>query len=127
MLGVAMLEGFAGYSLVDDLLSGMGLAIAYGVAASIPLVGGQLAQLIWDGPYPGGEAFESRLYIAHVFLLPALIATLIGIHLAMIVRTRHAQFRGPLRSERNVVGIPLWPGYARARSACCSPSPRCWC
>src|SRR3954468_2998352 len=36
LLGAAMLEGFAGYSLVDNLLSGMGLAIAYGVAASIP-------------------------------------------------------------------------------------------
>ena len=29
MLMLAILEGFAGYSLVDDLLSGMGLAIAY--------------------------------------------------------------------------------------------------
>jgi len=115
LLGAAMLEGFAGYSLVDDLLSGMGLAIAYGVAASIPLIGGQLAQLVWDGPFPGGDAFESRLYIAHVFLLPALIATLIAVHLAMIVRTHHAQFRGPLRSERNVIGVPMWPGYA-ARS-----------
>jgi len=115
LLGAAMLEGFAGYSLVDDLLSGMGLAIAYGVAASIPLIGGQFAQLVWDGPFPGGDAFESRLFIAHVFLLPALIATLIAVHLALIVRTHHAQFRGPLRSERNVVGLPMWPGYA-ARS-----------
>jgi ubiquinol-cytochrome c reductase cytochrome b subunit len=115
LLGASMLEGFAGYSLVDDLLSGMGLAIAYGVAASIPLIGGQFAQLVWDGPFPGGDAFESRLYIAHVFLLPALIATLIAAHLAMIVRTHHAQFRGPLRSERNVIGVPMWPGYA-ARS-----------
>jgi quinol---cytochrome-c reductase cytochrome b subunit len=112
LLGLAMVEGFAGYSLVDDLLSGMGLAIAYSVAASIPLVGGALAQLLWDGPFPGGAAFSSRLYIAHVFLIPGLIATLIGAHLAMIVRTRHAQFPGPLRSERNVVGIPAWPGYA---------------
>jgi ubiquinol-cytochrome c reductase cytochrome b subunit len=112
LLGVALLEGFAGYSLVDDLLSGMGLAIAYGVAASIPLIGGQFAQLVWDGPFPGGEAFSSRLYIAHVFLIPALIAGLIGAHLAMIVRTRHSQFPGPLRSERNVIGIPAWPGYA---------------
>ena len=32
MLMLAILEGFAGYSLVDDLLSGMGLAIANGVA-----------------------------------------------------------------------------------------------
>jgi ubiquinol-cytochrome c reductase cytochrome b subunit len=112
LLGLAMVEGFAGYSLVDDLLSGMGLAIAYSVAASIPLVGGALAQMLWDGPFPGGAAFSSRLYIAHVFLIPALIATLVGAHLAMIVRTRHAQFPGPLRSERNVVGIPAWPGYA---------------
>jgi ubiquinol-cytochrome c reductase cytochrome b subunit len=115
LLAAAMLEGFAGYSLVDDLLSGMGLAIAYGVAASIPLLGGSLAQLVWDGPFPGGEAFADRLYITHVFLIPALIATLIGAHLITIVRTHHSQFPGPLRSERNVVGIPAWPGYA-ARS-----------
>jgi ubiquinol-cytochrome c reductase cytochrome b subunit len=115
LLTLAILEGFAGYSLVDDLLSGMGLAIAYSVAASIPLIGGQFAQLVWDGPFSGGDAFEGRLFIAHVFLFPALIATLIGLHLALIIRTRHAQFRGPLRSERNVVGLPMWPGYA-ARS-----------
>jgi ubiquinol-cytochrome c reductase cytochrome b subunit len=115
LLGLAMLEGFAGYSLVDDLLSGMGLAIAYGVAASIPLIGGSFAQLVWDGPFPGGEAFSSRLYIAHVFLLPVLIAGLIGAHIAMIVRTHHSHFRGPLRTEDNVIGIPAWPGYA-ARS-----------
>src|SRR5262249_31934673 len=35
MLALSLLEGFLGYSLVDDLLSGMGLAIAYGVALSI--------------------------------------------------------------------------------------------
>ena len=46
MLGLAMLEGFAGYSLVDDLLSGMGLAIANGVALSIPFLGGQVSSSI---------------------------------------------------------------------------------
>ena len=50
---LALLEGFAGYSLLDDLLSGMGLAIAYGVALSIPLLGGALGTLIWDGQFPG--------------------------------------------------------------------------
>jgi quinol---cytochrome-c reductase cytochrome b subunit len=112
LLAVSMFEGFAGYSLVDDLLSGMGLAIAYAVALSIPFVGGDLAQLIWAGRFPGGPAFESRLFIAHVFVIPALIAALIGVHLTMVVRTRHSQFPGPLRSERNVVGTPMWPGYA---------------
>src|SRR5436309_9985414 len=42
MLIVALLEGYLGYSLVDDLLSGMGLAIGYSVAISLPVVGGYL-------------------------------------------------------------------------------------
>ena len=117
MIGVTLLilgivEGFAGYSLPDDLLSGMGLAIAYSVVLSIPGIGGQLGVLAWDGRFPGTDAFEPRLFIAHVFVIPALIATLIAVHLAMIVRQHHTQFRGPGRAERNVVGTPMWPGYA---------------
>ena len=40
MLVLAILEGFAGYSLPDDLLSGMGLAIAYGGRAVAAVIGG---------------------------------------------------------------------------------------
>ena len=112
MLLFAVLEGFLGYSLVDDLLSGMGLAIAYGVAMSLPVVGGDLAHLIWGGEFPGADVIQSRLYIGHVFLLPALLGALIALHLAMVARARHTQFRGPGREERNVVGTPMWPGYA---------------
>jgi ubiquinol-cytochrome c reductase cytochrome b subunit len=112
LLGLAMLEGFLGYSLLDDLLSGMGLAIAYGVAMSVPLVGGDLAHALWAGEFPGGPEFLSRLFIAHVFILPALIAALIGGHLLTIVRTHHSQFPGPLRTNENVVGLRMWPAYA---------------
>ncbi|MBV9472823.1 MAG: cytochrome bc complex cytochrome b subunit [Solirubrobacterales bacterium] len=112
MLMLAILEGFAGYSLADDLLSGMGLAIAYSVAFSIPFLGAQLAYLIWGGPFPGSSAFLPRLEIVHVLLIPAALAVLIGVHLAMIVRQHHSQFPGPGRRERNVVGTPMWPAYA---------------
>jgi ubiquinol-cytochrome c reductase cytochrome b subunit len=112
LLGLGMLEGFLGYSLPDDLLSGMGLAIAYSVAMSIPLVGGPLAVLLWGGEFPGAAEFQARLEIAHVFIVPALLATLIAVHLVIIMRQHHSQFRGPGRTERNVVGSPLWPGYA---------------
>jgi ubiquinol-cytochrome c reductase cytochrome b subunit len=112
LLITAILEGFAGYSLPDDLLSGMGLAIGYGVALSIPIVGGNIGFLIWGGQFPGAASFESRLYIVHVLLLPAVLASLIGVHLAIIMRQKHSQFRGPGRREDNVVGTPLWPGYA---------------
>ena len=112
LLALTVLEGFAGYSLPDDLLSGMGLVIAYGVAMSIPIFGGDLSFLIWGGEYPGGAEFFPRLYITHVLLVPVAIAGLIGAHLAMIMRQHHTQFRGKLTTERNVVGYPLWPGYS---------------
>jgi ubiquinol-cytochrome c reductase cytochrome b subunit len=112
LLALAILEGFAGYSLPDDLLSGMGLAIAWGVAMSIPLVGGSLATALWGGAFPGSTSFESRLFIAHVFVVPVILAVLIAVHLAVIMIQRHSQFPGAGRREDNVVGTPLWPGYA---------------
>jgi ubiquinol-cytochrome c reductase cytochrome b subunit len=111
MLMTALLEGFLGYSLVDDLLSGMGLAIAYSVVMSFPIVGASLAMLVWGGPYPGIPSFEGRMYIAHVFLLPIAIAILLSIHLLLIVARHHTQFPGPKRTERRVVGLPMVPGY----------------
>jgi ubiquinol-cytochrome c reductase cytochrome b subunit len=112
MLMLAVLEGYAGYSLLDDLLSGMGLAIGNAVALSIPFVGGQVGTLIWGGRFPGTEAFMSRLFIAHVLLLPVAIGSLIAVHLAMVATPHHTQFRGRGRKETNVVGTPLWPAYA---------------
>ncbi len=112
MLMLAILEGFAGYSLVDDLLSGMGIVIANAVALSIPVIGGQLGSTIWGGQYPGTASFFSRLEIAHVFLIPLALTALITVHLVMIMRQHHSQFPGPGRRERNVVGTPMWPAYA---------------
>ncbi len=112
MLMLAILEGFAGYSLGDDLLSGMGLAIAYSVAMSIPFIGAQLSYLVFGGSFPGTGAFLPRLEIVHVLLIPAALTVLITLHLAMIMRQHHSQFPGPGRRERNVVGTPMWPAYA---------------
>jgi ubiquinol-cytochrome c reductase cytochrome b subunit len=111
MLMLALLEGFLGYSLVDDLLSGMGLAIAYSVVMSVPIVGASLAVLVWGGGYPGSASFEGRMYIAHVFLLPLAIAGLLALHLLLVVARHHTQFPGPKRTERRVVGLPMFPGY----------------
>jgi ubiquinol-cytochrome c reductase cytochrome b subunit len=113
MLFTALVEGYLGYSLVDDLLSGMGLAIGYSVALSVPVIGGNLGMLIWGAPFPGDPAFESRMYIAHVLLLPALIGTLIAIHLALVAARHHTQFRAsPAHTERRLVGVPAFPGQA---------------
>jgi ubiquinol-cytochrome c reductase cytochrome b subunit len=113
MLILALLEGYLGYSLVDDLLSGMGLAIGYSVVMSIPFIGANIGQLIWGGPFPGQHEFFARMYIFHVFLIPVLIAVLLGAHLALVVFKHHTQFRSePRQTDRKIVGLPTYPGYA---------------
>ena len=113
MLFMALLEGYLGYSLGDDLLSGMGLAIGYGVALSTPVIGGNLGQLIWGGPFPGTPELWPRMYIAHVLFLPIAIGTLIGLHLALVASRHHTQFRRERRqTERTLLGVPTFPGQA---------------
>lgn len=114
MLLLALANGFAGYSLVDDLLSGIGLRIAYSIGESIPLVGTWLVGLFFGGEFPG-TAYLGRLYVLHVLVVPVLIAGLLSLHLALVWRQKHTQFPGPGRTERNVVGSSLFPTYA-ARS-----------
>jgi ubiquinol-cytochrome c reductase cytochrome b subunit len=113
MLMLALLEGYLGYSMVDDLLSGMGLAIGYGVALSLPVIGGAFAPGVWGDAYPGDPAFESRMYIAHVFVLPVVIGALIGLHLALVASRHHTQFgHRRAQTERRLLGVPTFPGQA---------------
>jgi len=111
LLLLAIFNGFTGYSLPDDLLSGTGLRIAYSVALSIPAVGTWLAFLVFGGEFPAHDII-SRLYVIHIFLVPAALAALISIHVALIWYQKHTQFPGPGRTETNVVGSRLWPTYA---------------
>ncbi|MBW3653270.1 MAG: ubiquinol-cytochrome c reductase cytochrome b subunit [Actinobacteria bacterium] len=110
LLALAMLSGFTGYSLPDDLLSGTGLRIAWSSALAIPFVGDDLAFLLFGGEYPGD--IVSRLYPIHILIVPALLAGLIAAHLAIVIRQKHTQLPGPGRTEHDVVGEPLWAGYA---------------
>ena len=108
---LAMFAGFSGYSLPDDLLSGSGLRIADAVLLSIPVVGAWASILLLGGVFPTHELIP-RLFVVHVFIMPAMIAGAIALHLAILWRQKHAQFRGPGRTEHNVVGSPLVPNYA---------------
>jgi ubiquinol-cytochrome c reductase cytochrome b subunit len=113
MLFIAFLEGYLGYSMVDDLLSGMGLAIGYSVALSLPVIGANLGLLLWGGPFPGSPSFIPRLYIAHVLIIPLIIAALLTLHLVLVASRHHTQFReSPKTTEKQVVGIPSFPGQA---------------
>jgi ubiquinol-cytochrome c reductase cytochrome b subunit len=111
MLMLAVLEGFLGYSLLDDLVSGMGIAIAYAVAMSLPVIGANVAMLVWGGAFPTHE-FESRAYITHVLFLPVAIGILLTLHLTLLAMRHHTQFRSSRATEARVVGLPAFPGYA---------------
>ena len=110
MLILSIVNGFAGYSLVDDQLSGTGLRIAYNIAISIPVVGTWLASLFFGGEYPGPDII-GRLYVIHILLVPALLIGALAVHLVLLITARHTQFGGPGRTERNVVGERVWPTY----------------
>jgi ubiquinol-cytochrome c reductase cytochrome b subunit len=113
MLTVALLEAYIGYSMVDDLLSGMGLVIGYSVGLSLPFVGENLMGWLFDGMYPGGADFWPRLYIVHVLVFPLLLGGLIGAHLLLVMMRHHTQFRRRrAQTDRALVGVPAWPGQA---------------
>ena len=107
---LAIVEGFAGYSLPDDLLSGTGIRAAEGFIRSIPLVGSYISYLLFGGTFPG-EAIIPRLYSVHVLLLPAVLIGLFTAHIVLVMVHKHTQFPGPGRTNENVVGFPLMPVY----------------
>lgn len=110
LLALALANGFMGLSLPDDLLSGTGVRIAYTFAQSVPVVGPELAFLVFDGEFPA-EGMISNLYWLHVLVLPLAIGGLFALHMFLVIRQTHTQFPGGRRREENVVGDRAWPSY----------------
>jgi ubiquinol-cytochrome c reductase cytochrome b subunit len=111
LIGLGIIEGFVGYSLPDDLLSGTGLRIAYSIVLSIPVLGTWIAFLLFGGPFPG-NVIIGRFYIAHVLLIPGILLLLISAHLALVVRQKHTEFPAAGRTEDTVSGERVYPLYA---------------
>src|SRR3954464_5005879 len=111
LLLLGTLEGFTGYSLPDDLLSGTGIRAADGFIKAQPIIGTYMSFLLFGGEFPG-DSIIPRLYTAHVLLIPGLLLALIGAHMLLLVYHKHTQWPGPGRTEQNVVGYPMMPVYA---------------
>ncbi|RIX27682.1 cytochrome bc1 complex cytochrome b subunit [Amnibacterium setariae] len=108
---LAMAEGFTGYSLPDDLLSGNGLRIIAGMVEGIPFIGSWILWLLFGGEFPG-TAIVGRLYTLHILLLPAAVLAFIALHLVFVVTHKHTQYAGPGRTNENVIGVPVLPVFA---------------
>ncbi|NMB23153.1 MAG: cytochrome bc complex cytochrome b subunit, partial [Corynebacterium sp.] len=109
ILGIA--EGFMGYSLPDDLLSGVGLRIMSAIIVGLPIIGTWMHWMIFGGDFPS-DIMLDRFYIAHVLIIPGIILGLIAAHLALVWYQKHTQFPGAGRTENNVIGIRIMPVFA---------------
>jgi len=110
LLVLGLAAGFSGYSLPDDVLSGNGLRITDGVVKAIPIIGSYMSFFLFGGEFPGTDIIP-RLFTVHILLVPGLILALIGLHLLFVVLHKHTQYPGPGRTDKNVVGYPLFPVY----------------
>lgn len=108
---IAIVEGLFGYSLPDDLPSGMGVRIFQGVLLAIPVIGTYLSFFMFGGEFPG-EAIIPRLYMLHILLLPGILLALIAAHFIILWYQKHTQYPGPRRTEKQVIGTPMFPGFA---------------
>ncbi len=112
LLILAMFEGFFGYSLPDDLLSGTGIRAALSsITLGIPIMGTWMHWALFGGDFPG-DIIIPRLYAVHILVFPGIMLALIGMHLALVWFQKHTQFPGPGRTETNVVGVRVMPVFA---------------
>ncbi|MGK4583706.1 cytochrome bc1 complex cytochrome b subunit [Kitasatospora sp. HPMI-4] len=110
LLILGMFDGFFGYSLPDDLLSGTGIRFMEGAILAVPLVGTYIQMFLFGGEFPGTDIVP-RFFTIHVLLIPGIMLGLLVAHLILVFYHKHTQWAGPGKTEKNVVGMPLMPVY----------------
>ncbi|MFE2111622.1 cytochrome bc complex cytochrome b subunit [Kitasatospora sp. NPDC059463] len=110
LLILGMFDGFMGYSLPDDLLSGTGVRFMEGAVLAVPIVGTYIEMFMFGGQFPG-SIIVPRLFTVHILLIPGIMLGLLVAHLILVFYHKHTQFAGPGRTNENVVGMPLMPVY----------------
>jgi cytochrome b6 len=92
LASVTVSFGVTGYSLPWDQIGYWACKIVTGVPDAIPVVGGQLVELL-RGSASVGQATLTRFYSLHTFVLPLITAVLMLAHFLMI---RKQGISGPL-------------------------------
>ncbi len=90
IVGVVLLVATLGMAFTGQVLrfdqdAYWGLGILTSIAGRVPLVGGQVVQVILGGPIIAGETL-TRFFAIHVFLVPGLLIGLVGLHLLMVLK-----------------------------------------
>jgi cytochrome b-561 len=113
LLGLTLMAGFVGYALPYDAYAVTATGIGFAIARSIPWIGSVASELFFGGAFPTLGSL-ARLYTIHIFIVPTLLALVIGAHLLIILKQKHTQpgYARPLAEPGKVLGVPLWPYQA---------------
>ena len=120
LLATTAATAFCGQIVRWDQNAVFGIVAAAKMAAHVPLIGPWIARFIIGGDVVGTYTL-SRIFDLHVFVLPILLASLIGLHVHLVLRngvseppvagrgvdpaTYRSDYREMLRRE----GVPFWP------------------
>jgi ubiquinol-cytochrome c reductase cytochrome b subunit len=121
---------FTGQVLRWDQDAYWGLGIGAAIAGRTPFIGPRLVHLLLGGPIIGGETL-TRFFVSHVFLIPALLLALVGLHLLLVLKLGISEWPMPgrlvsrerYRAEYEALlereGVPFFPAAAQ-RDLCFS-------
>ncbi len=97
---IVMLFGFTGYLLPWDQKAYWATVVGTHIAGTAPLVGDYLWRILQGGVEVGARTL-GRFYAAHVLILPAILYSLVLIHLSMVIYQGIGPTpRGPLARVR---------------------------
>lgn len=123
LLGLTVTMGFTGQVLRWDQDGLWSAVVAAEQAGRVPVIGHLVAQVILGGKHLG-TATLSHLFAYHVFLIPGLIAAVIGLHLYLVIHhgiseppvvgapVDPATYRGHYQRGLADRGVPFWPDAA---------------
>ena len=125
MTGVLLLAttaamAFSGQIVRWDQNAVFGMVAAAKMASHVPLIGPWLARLIIGGDVVGSYTL-SRIFDLHVVVLPFLLASLVGLHVYLVLRNGvseppvrgrevdPATYRSAYHDMLQKEGVPFWP------------------
>jgi ubiquinol-cytochrome c reductase cytochrome b subunit len=123
LLGMTLAMAFTGQLLRWNQDAYWAVSLMASMASRVPLVGDLLVDVIVAGQTVGGATL-TRFYATHVFLIPAAMFVIVGVHLYLVVKHGVSELPKPgrpvdpatYRQEYEELvhreGIPFWPDFA---------------